>query len=636
MPVERAWPSVSIITVNYNGLEHLGTCFRSLRALDYPADRFEVVCVDNASADGSLDFIRSEHPEVRLIEAGSNLGFAAGCNLGVRSSDSDCIAFLNNDARVDPGWLKALVGALDDDPQTVCSAAKMLDWEGAEVDFVEGHLCFHGFARQAHWREHYQPGAFGESQPLLFACGGAMLVDRRVFLDIGGFDERFWMFFEDVDLGWRLWVMGYRVVFAPEAITYHRHHASASRLNSYRRNYLYERNGLFMIIKNYEEANLARVLPAALSLMVHRSSDYLQRAAGGGFDLLDPENWQAMDESALERRISLGDLAPLVALRAVLEDLPGLLRDRAAVQARRRRPDTEILPLFGQPRRLYPMGHMLIRAYCEAQQHLWRALGLDGVFQTAPLRIAILSTVGAPSLGFEDSREGRRADAIAEVLEAAGHDIVRMLPRSLVESRDPAEIPERVGRFSWDDKTLDNRILRLGPDVVIATHWRALAFARLSIYRPVVLDHDDRDPLADFEREVAERFENPRERKLLLEMLLKRDYLCNVDLFTAASPAAMAALKSWLNRVSELELEPERFLLAEDVGATLEAYCRHPQYHADKLDIDFRPPFPRTPLLELPRRAMRSLQDAGPAQLGQDLAQYSRWIVHGIQRRLRR
>ncbi|MCB0217545.1 MAG: glycosyltransferase family 2 protein [Chloroflexi bacterium] len=674
LPSPSQRPTVSIVTVNYNGLAHLADCFDSLRRLDYPTDRFEVVCVDNASADASLDFIRAHYPEVRIIEAGGNLGFAAGCNLGARQSQSDLVAFLNNDARVDPGWLEALVACVETDVDTACAAAKMLDWEGQSVDFVEGHVNFHGFARQAHWRDPYQAGDFSASRPLLFACGGAMLVRRALFLEIGGFDERFWMFFEDVDFGWRLWVLGYRVAFAPDALTYHRHHGSAGKLSTYRRNFLYERNGLMMLLKNYEDETLLRALPASMAMMVHRASDYLQRAAGG-FDLLDPDAWHALDVEALDRRISLGDLAPLVAMRAVMEALPEVMRERRRIQSARRRPDAEILPLFGQPRRLYPMGHLLVQDYCESQQSLWQALGLDRIFAAVPTRVALLATAGPPGLGFPESRQGRRAEAIGRALEAAGHVVVWCLPERLIARHRDLALDARARRCAWNDRTIDHRLMHLGPDVIVATHWRALAFARLSIYRPVVLDHDASDPLPDFELEIAEHFDSLRERNNVRRMLLRKDYLANVDLYTAASPEALAACRRFLADSAGLEPPDERFHLVTDAdlaapespaasgpdslgrkaasaappgpigqlpgrlpagAAGLDAFCRSGVYQDGRLPVEFRPPFPRTPAWELPLKAWRSLRRDGASRLAGELRQYGRWIWHGIQRRLAR
>src|SRR5439155_7651017 len=103
----------------------------------------------------------------------------------------------------------------------------------------------------------------GAEAPLLFACGGSMLVQRDVFLAVGGFDPDYFAFFEDVDLGWRLWLLGYRVTLTPSAITYHRHHGTTNVIPNHRVHVLYERNALYTIYKNYDEEHLDRILPAS-------------------------------------------------------------------------------------------------------------------------------------------------------------------------------------------------------------------------------------------------------------------------------------------------------------------------------------------------------------------------------------
>ena len=641
-------PSLDIITINYKGQQHLAACFQSLRDQDYPSALYRTVCLDNASEDGSVEYIRSEHPDIELIASDENLGFAAGCNFVAQKSSADYIVFLNNDTRVHEQFLHGLVEVLDPDRGLVCTAAKMVDWAGAQVDFVEGHITFHGFARQAHWREDLGNPRFDDSRPLLFACGGAMLIDRKIFNDLGGFDERFWMFFEDVDFGWRLWLAGYQVAFAPNAVCHHRHHAAAEGLSVYRRNFLYERNALFMLFKNLEQANLDRILPASLMLMVHRTSDYLQRAKLG-IDLLEPEIWNQLDVAELEQEISLGDLAPLVAMRAVMQDMPQLMQAREKVQALRKRPDREIMPLLGQPRRMYPMGHLLIQSYCRAHQNLWAAFGLKDIFGHVPCRIAILCNDGIQALGFDSGEEGRRAESIGVALRAAGHDIVYCIPDRFLDDVDPQELPARIKRFAWNDQTLDARLIRLGPDVIIATHWRCLAFARLAAFRPVVLDVHGANPWPQFEHGLKERFEGEHERKIMRRILKKKDYLQNVDRFMAASDLDRSAFTAILS-----EVERESFISGEigllskaqvqdyspspasrdDYSASgtsqgmadLEEYCRFAVAKPDKLGIDFQPKIPATPVWALPIKAVKSYRKHGGSQLINDIRQYRKWI----------
>ncbi len=142
-------PTISVVVLNYNGLKHLDPCFRSLTALDYPPNRLELLLLDNGSSDDSLTFMREHFPSVRLEESGSNLGFAAGNDLGAERATGEYVAFLNNDTRVEPNWLKEMVKSLAwSDDNTVCTSSLMLDWAGEKIDFQAGALNFHGFGFQ--------------------------------------------------------------------------------------------------------------------------------------------------------------------------------------------------------------------------------------------------------------------------------------------------------------------------------------------------------------------------------------------------------------------------------------------------------------------------------------------------------
>ncbi len=261
-------PDVTVIVLNYNGKDYLRDCLDSLLALDYPREQLEVMVVDNGSKDRSAQFVRQSYPTVRLIELPENRGFAAGNNVGAEAARGRYVAFLNNDMRVDPRWLIEMVEAIQQADDVASVGAKILTWDGQGIDFVGGVLNFYGMGFQP---EDVSAAAGEEPYPVLFACGGAMLIDRQVFLESGGFDESFFAYFEDVDLGWRLWVLGYRVLLAPRAVAYHRGHATGKKFEAERRAVLYERNALAMLLKNYSDEALTRVLPTALLLTAHRA-----------------------------------------------------------------------------------------------------------------------------------------------------------------------------------------------------------------------------------------------------------------------------------------------------------------------------------------------------------------------------
>jgi GT2 family glycosyltransferase len=356
-------PTVAVLVLNLNGQRHLSACLPGLEAQVYP--NREIVVVDNGSTDDSLSFVRQEHPSVRVLEMGRNAGFCGAYNHAVQTVDAEWVALLNNDTRVEPDWLSELMAAADRHRASVV-ASRMLDWEGAQIDFVGGTTSFEGHSWQI---DHGKPvGPVPDERDLLFACGGSMLASRAAFLDAGGFDEDFFAYFEDVDLGWRLSVLGHRIVLAPRAITYHRLHGTSGSLAVAQRLRLYERNALAMLVKNYEDETLARAFPAAVALSLYRA---LVRAG------VDPTQFVLG-----ERRPPgvVGLPAPAAAHLVALEDLgrwmPALLAKRAAIQTRRRRSDRELTALFGDPFRL----HDVDDRYVAIAQALIADFGLDAIF----------------------------------------------------------------------------------------------------------------------------------------------------------------------------------------------------------------------------------------------------------------
>ncbi len=273
MPVandQEYYPTVTVVILNYNSQVHLRDNLDSLLQLDYPSDRLELLLADNASSDGSPAWVAAHYPGVRIALNGSNLGFAAGNNLGAQAARGEWVAFLNPDTRVAPSWLSELIQPVLRDPEVVCVASKMLSWDGAKIDFADAAINFMGWGCQPGYGSS-RVAEFNRPKDLLFACGGALLIKRREFLRAGGFDRAFYAYYEDVDLGWRLWLMGYKIVFAPRAVVYHRHHGSWDAVSEIKRWVLSERNTLFTIIKNYDDQNLAQVLPAALLLVLQRA-----------------------------------------------------------------------------------------------------------------------------------------------------------------------------------------------------------------------------------------------------------------------------------------------------------------------------------------------------------------------------
>jgi GT2 family glycosyltransferase len=375
-------PSVSIIVVNWNGLEHLEPCLNSLISLDYPADRFEIIVVDNASTDGSIEFIKSRFPGVQLSLQSSNLGFAPAVNLGAALSTSDAIALVNNDMRVDSAWLRELVSLYTPTNSVACVAGTILNWDATELDFGGGAVNFHGFGEQpgvgtpvadVHAQKMLDDGSV---QP--FACGGAMLVHRETFVGLGGFDPKFFAYFEDVDFGLRLQVCGLRTVLAAKALSFHRHHGSSSRFRWHERMVLLERNALRLLIKNVSDESLAPLLAGAMLLQSQRAlfdahSDRAEYNVGMG-----------LPDTTMVNRLALSRLH---ATDDVLQDLPQLLELRRVINSQRMATDAEVFRSFNLP--LTPMGNSDGK-YADTFVSVVSMLGIERFFVGTPARKIVI------------------------------------------------------------------------------------------------------------------------------------------------------------------------------------------------------------------------------------------------------
>ena len=407
-PPRRGRGVVSVVVVNYRGPSDTIACLQAFEQVDWPASRLELIVVDNASGDGSADLIRTAVPGATVVESAENVGFAAGCNLGASRASGEYLGLINNDARPAEGWVREAVAAFEQSLAVASVASKVLDWDGRTVDYVDGSLTWFGmgYKRQFGRPDH---AAYDEARDVLFATGAAMFVRADVWDEVGGFDERYFMFYEDVDLGWRLNLLGHRVRYVPASVAHHRHHASMKGYGSWHEHFLLERNALFTIYKNYGEATLARALPAALALAVRRG------VARGGDDphALDLEHGAAGDLPA-RVEVSPETLTGAYAVDSFVEHLPGLAEDRRRLQASRRRGDAELLPLFRDPLEPLLGGERFLAGYGA----LVSTFGIDDAFG-ARRRIVV-----ATEEPLTDRMAGPaiRAWAVAEALSAE-HDV---------------------------------------------------------------------------------------------------------------------------------------------------------------------------------------------------------------------
>lgn len=457
---DQMLPALSVIVVNYRGTDDTITCLRALcDELDYPREKLDLICVDNASGDDSAERIRAAVQGVRIIEAGSNLGFAAGCNLGVRSATGQVLAFLNNDACPDRQWARAAVGVLRSEPTVGAVAGKVLDWEGRHIDFVDGGLTWFGMGYKRHAGE-ADDGSHDAARDVLFGTGSSLFVRADLFTALGGFDDRYFMFYEDVDLGWRLNLRGWRVRYEPRSVAYHRHHASMTEVSSAREYYLLERNALATLYKNVSDETLAKVLPAALALAVRRAT------ARGDIDPAQLEITRRPSDPADDASgvtIDRDALAGVLAIDQFVEMLPALKTAREAEQQARVRTDADLVPLM---RKAMEPAYPLPR-YLAAHDALVECFELDKVFGR-PRRIAIIT---GDAVTERMAGPAIRAWHMAEVLSAE-HDVRLISVNDHVapaESRFPvakAKPRELRPHVDWADiVVLQGHVLEMVPSL---------------------------------------------------------------------------------------------------------------------------------------------------------------------------
>ncbi len=332
--------TATVVVVNYNGKDVVLDCLEALRHQTYPQDLHDVMVVDNDSKDGSVELIVKQFPEVQVIRNKDNTGFSPAVNQGARATDADVVVLINPDAMAQPDFLLEILAPLHRDPAVACVGGLVLDEHGKKVDFGGGEASFYGHGFQAHQGE--PADTILREGPTLFATGASLACRRDVFLESGGLDEEFFAYFEDVDFGWRLWVLGHKVWFAPKSVCHHIGHTTVKRFPPERWRYLLERNALATIYKNYGDQMLARALPGAVMLAVARGL-----VVDDGSDLGDYRiKAEYAGKPAPTPQLTSGAGAHLAAVRDFTLWLDSLNEKRDFIQANRRRRDDDILTLF--------------------------------------------------------------------------------------------------------------------------------------------------------------------------------------------------------------------------------------------------------------------------------------------------
>lgn len=266
-------PRVSVIVINFNGLNFLGPCLSSLEKLAYR--NYEVILLDNNSSDNSVNFVKEYFPWVKVLALDRNYGFAEGNNKAAEIASGKYIAFLNNDTEVDTKWLTELIRVAElDENIGICTSKIYLLGQGRLLNSVGGTINLIGQG----WDKGYLEEDFGQYDQITDVfdpCGAAFLIRKHVGSLIGYFEKSHFAYYEDVDIGWKTWLFGYKVVFVPNAIVYHKWRGTFCDVNSTFKIFLYERNRIMTFIRNFSTLTMIKLLPLLLINEFIRAMGYV-------------------------------------------------------------------------------------------------------------------------------------------------------------------------------------------------------------------------------------------------------------------------------------------------------------------------------------------------------------------------
>ena len=287
---------ITVVVPNYNGERFLIECFDALRKQTF--EGFESILVDNASADGSMELMQEKYPEVRCIQMQENTGFARAVNAGVEAASAPFVALLNNDAIPEPGWLAALYRSISRNARIFSVSSRMIQYHDRDaIDDAGDGFAITGNAFQRGHGRHVR--RYCRNARVFSGCGGAALYRREALLALGGFDERFFAYLEDVDIGFRARLHGYVNVYCADAVVYHIGSATSSSISSVFKLRLSARNNIVLIHKNMPP--WMRRLNAPFLARARRKKEKSYRANGFG---------DAWDEAVAQAREMVKDIKP--------------------------------------------------------------------------------------------------------------------------------------------------------------------------------------------------------------------------------------------------------------------------------------------------------------------------------------
>lgn len=259
---------VSIIIVNYNGKEFLDRCINSIIHNNY--QNYEIIVADNHSTDNSVADIQKKFAglknKLKFVELDQNYGPARARNEAAKLAKGKYLGFLDNDTKVDKNWLTAAINLFKSDNKIGCLQCKlMLMTEPNRFDYAGEFLGQNGFLVQRAGYRELDNGQYDQTAVILAAKSAGMFIRKDVFEKIGGFDDDYFIYVEETDLGWRSWLLGYKTMFCPKSVVYHEFGTSAKILTKKKHNFNVRfhgtKNYLMTLIKNLNRRNLVLIFP---------------------------------------------------------------------------------------------------------------------------------------------------------------------------------------------------------------------------------------------------------------------------------------------------------------------------------------------------------------------------------------
>lgn len=237
----------TVVIPNYSGIKYIRNCMDSLRSQE--GEAFDILVIDNASKDGSLEILQAEYQEAKVIALDENTGFCHAVNLGIQESKTPYVILLNNDTIVKPGFVAGLVKAIEEAEDIFSVSAQMLSMEDESI--LDGAGDGYNILGWAYARGKGRPASkYAKKTEIFSACGGAAIYRKSIIEEIGCFDENHFAYLEDVDIGYRARIYGYRNIYEPAAKVIHAGSAvSGSRYNEFKTK-LASANNAYVIIKN--------------------------------------------------------------------------------------------------------------------------------------------------------------------------------------------------------------------------------------------------------------------------------------------------------------------------------------------------------------------------------------------------